>query len=238
MIKPIDKETKSEYINRSVSYLISNGLAEDESNAIMIAGSFFDTFTDSKVIELTVDEQGIDAIALVEEPAIEIDFLRFSKNKKLVFAQVDEDRRIVTGPALVPDKMIFRIDEKTKESFYVYFSKETVRDISEKYLIQSNNSSVNIEHEFAVKDISIIESWIVEDPELDKSKKLGYSLPTGTWMVSFKINNDEVWNDLVKKDMVKGFSIEGAFIHNFKKEELSKEDKLIQDINNIISQID
>lgn len=190
---------------------------------------------DLPVRELKVDEFGIDAIALVGDPAIEIDFLKFKKDKKILLAKVDEDKRIISGPALVPDKMIFRIDEKTKEEYYVYFSKETVAEISQTYLIKGKNDSTNIEHEVAVEDISIIESWIVEDSEFDKSAKLGFSLPVGTWFVSMKVNNDEVWDELVKKDLVKGFSIEGSFIQQFSKKKITEDEKLLIEIEEILN---
>ena len=193
----------------------------------------------TRIQELLIEEEfGIDAIALVEFPAIEVDFLKFSKQKEMVFAKVDNERQVVTGPALIPDKMIFRRDDITREEYYVYFSKETVRKISEKYLIEKNNDSVNIEHEVPVSDISLIESWIIDNPNVDKASHMGFNLPKGTWMVSMRVSNQHVWDKLVKQNLVKGFSIEGNFIEKYSKVLASKTENTYEQIKQIINQID
>ena len=171
-----------------------------------------------KCKELLVSDEGIDAIALVEFPAIEIDFQYFATEKmNVTFAKADMEKHILTGPAMVPDKLIYRYDPLTNEEYDVWFSKETVKQISEKYLLEGKQSSTNIEHEVPINDVTIVESWIVEDPSKDKAAVLGYDVPVGTWMVSMKVNNDEVWNNLVKEGEVKGFSIEGSFVEKFAK---------------------
>ena len=68
-----------------------------------------------------------------------------------------------------------------------------------------------MEHQVDIQGLSVVESWIIEDTDMDKSKKYGLSLPKGTWMVSVKVNNDDIWNNYVKEGKVKGFSIEGFF---------------------------
>jgi hypothetical protein len=73
--------------------------------------------------------------------------------------------------------------------------------------------SVNIEHdsERTVDDVTLVESWLVDDSEKDKSALYGYNLPKGSWMAKYKVNNDKVWDEYVKTGKVKGFSIEGIF---------------------------
>ena len=175
-----------------------------------------------KCIELLANEEGIDAIALVHDPAIEVDFLYFGTQKSNVsLARVDNEKHLITGAFMIPDKLIYRYDPQTNEEYDVWFSKDTVRKISEQYMINERQSSTNIEHEVPIEDVTIVESWIVEDTEMDKSKFLGYDLPVGTWFGTMKVNNQEVWDKLVKEGEVKGFSIEGSFVEKFSKKQFT-----------------
>ena len=197
-----------------------------------------------KCIELLESEEGIDAIALVEFPAIEVDFQYFASEKmNVTFAKADMEKRILTGPAMIPDKLIYRYDPRTNEEYDVWFSKETVRSIAEKYLIEGKQASTNIEHNTSIGDVTVVESWIVEDPAKDKAAVLGYDIPQGTWMISMKVNNDDVWNKLVKEGEVKGFSIEGSFVDKFAKIsevsiDIESDESLLENIINILKEID
>lgn len=192
-----------------------------------------------RIKELSIDDEtGIDAIALVEMPAVEIDFMYFNNTKEnITLAKVNEDKQIITGPAMIPDKMIYRYDPQTNEDYYVYFTKETVDRISQRYLIEQKQSSVNLEHELPISNVTLVESWIVTDPENDKAKALGFTVPKGTWMTSMKVNDKEIWDNLIKTKTVKGFSIEGYFISKYSKETPTDEITL-QKIKDLISQID
>jgi len=155
----------------------------------------------------------IDIISLVKRPAIEMGFLAFASEPEIehtpIKFTVDEEQRIITGPALIPDKLIYRIDPTDGTEYNGYFSADTVKAISEQYLAKHKQSNVNIEHEDMVDDICLSESWLVLDTKNDKSNVLGFSVPPMTWMVSMKVNNEDVWNELVKTGEVSGFSIEG-----------------------------
>ena len=121
------------------------------------------------------------------------------------------------GPALIPNKKIFRkFDE---QEYYIYFSEDTVKKASELFLTKGNQNNSTLEHEIKLNGLSVVESWIIEDEKQDKSNKYGFNLPVGTWMVSMKVNNDDVWNNYVKSGKVKGFSIEGHFIDAIKYEQ-------------------
>lgn len=197
-----------------------------------------------KCIELLGSEEGIDAIALVEFPAIEVDFQYFASEKtNLSFAKADMEKHILSGPAMIPDKLIRRYYPGTNEEYDGWFSKETVKKTSEKYLIKGKQAATNIEHELPVDDVTVVESWIVEDPAKDKAAFLGYDVPQGTWMISMKVNNDDVWNKLVKGGEVKGFSIEGAFVRKFAKvsepvEETDPDLELLNKIIDLVKNID
>jgi hypothetical protein len=195
---------------------------------------------DIPVKELLIDDEcGVDAIALVEMPAIEIDFLLFtSKQLNVTLAKVDKEKKIVCGPAMIPDKMIYRYNQETNEEFYVYFKKETIEKIAQKYLIEEKQSNVNLEHELPLQNISLVESWIVIDPEKDKASALGYVVPEGTWMISMKINDDKIWNDMIKSEVVKGFSIEGFFVEKFAKHIDVTDEEVLQKIKELIEKID
>jgi len=188
-----------------------------------------------KIIELIIDENeelsGVDAVSIVEFPAIESNFI--SLNKQLELAKVDDEKRILMGAALIPNKHIYR--RNGKDEYYIFFSNETVRKASELFLINSNQNNATLEHDKELKDLSIVESWIVEDTDMDKSKKYGLNAPVGSWVVSMKVNNDVIWNDFVKTGKVKGFSIEGYFADKLEMSlQQEKELELVNKIKDII----
>jgi len=124
----------------------------------------------------------------------------------------DEDQQIITGPAMRPWQMIPRKDEKTGEIFHVYFSADTVKKLSEKFLREHKQHLTDINHSMNPnEENTLIESWIVEDPEMDKSVALGFKPAKGDWYTSYKINNPETWKQ-IKEGKLNGFSIAGQFI--------------------------
>ena len=166
-----------------------------------------------KIVELIIDEEqelsGIEAISIVDEPAIEENFIALSKQHEIKLAEVDKEKKILMGAALVPNKNIYR--RNGEDEYYIFFSEDTVRKASELFLMRGNQNKSTLEHQAELYGLSVVESWIIEDDVHDKSRKYDMDLPVGTWMVSMKVNNDEVWNDYVKTGLVKGFSIEGYF---------------------------
>ena len=168
-----------------------------------------------RIVELILDDQqlasGIDAISIVEAPAIESNFIAL-KSHEIKFAQVDAEKRILMGPVLIPDKPIYRkqVMNGEMQEFYVYFSKNTVSRASQMFLMKGKQGNATIEHELAVQGVCMVETWIKEDMEKDKSAIYGMNDPIGTWMGCLKVSNDEVWAD-AKDGKFKGFSIEGYF---------------------------
>lgn len=164
------------------------------------------------IIELFIDENddvsGIEAVSIVENPAIEEDFIAL-KNHEVRFAEVNKEKRILMGAALIPNKPIYRRNED--KDYYIYFSRDTVRKASELFFIKGNYNKSTLEHGKALSGLVAVESWLVEDPKKDKSAAYGMDMPKGTWMLSMKVMNDDVWNNYVKTGKVKGFSIEGYF---------------------------
>ncbi len=167
-----------------------------------------------KFFELVLDEEkmlhGIDAISIVEHPAIEEDFITMSKEQKMEFKEVDQEKKILMGAAMIPEKPIYRVDGD--QEYYVFFTKETIKRASELYLMNGKQGNATLEHQEKISGLSLVESWIIEDPEKDKSRAYGLDYPVGTWMVSMKVNNDDIWEEYVKSGKVKGFSIEGWFM--------------------------
>lgn len=167
-----------------------------------------------KFFELVLDEEkllhGIDAISIVEHPAIEEDFITMSKEHKFEFKEVDKEKRILMGAAMIPDKPIYRVDGE--EEYYVFFTKDTIRRASELYLMNGKQNNATLEHEEKISGLSLVESWIIEDTDKDKSRAYDLQYPVGTWMVSMKVNNEDIWEEYVKSGKVKGFSIEGWFM--------------------------
>jgi len=183
-----------------------------------------------RIVELIIENfnDGIDAISLVDRPAIESNFIALNEDIKIEFKEVDKERGILMGAALIPNKQIFR--KGKDEDYYVYFSKDTVRQASEMFFKNGNQSKATLQHDKAINGMTVVESWIVENSEKDKSNLYGFSYPEGTWVISMKADNPEVKED-VKNGKIKGFSIEGYFTDKI---ELMQESKLIEKIKEIL----
>ena len=165
-----------------------------------------------ETVELFIDESreedGIEAISLVEFPAIEENFVALSKHK-VEFKTVDSEKRIIVGLALVPDKPIYR--RRGDYEYNIVFSKETVRKASELYLKRLKLNNATLEHdEQMTSGVSVVQSWIVEDPKRDKTAIYGLNAVEGAWAVVMKIDNEKVWGE-VKAGKYLGLSIEGMF---------------------------
>ena len=160
-------------------------------------------------------DNGVFAISLVEDPAIEELFVYMSKDHQMVkLAEVDKEKRILMGPVLIPNKEIPRHDDETGEEYSIVFTPAVVERAAQLFMQQQKNNNATIEHtEKSIPDVSVVESWIIENSEKDKSNAYGMSFPKGTWMAVMKINNDDVWQNYVKAGKVKGFSLEGLFGH-------------------------
>lgn len=199
-----------------------------------------------EVYEVVMDddapETGVQAISLVESPAMEhfAEFITLSneqakKVSKMELATVDEEKRLLMGAVLVPNKPVYRRDGA--EEYYIIFSKDTISKASQLYMKQSNQSAATYEHQMDVNGMTVVETWLKEDMINDKSAKYGLNAPVGSWIVSMKAENDEVWQD-AKSGKVKGFSIEGYFVPKLR-EDLSKQkteaEKTLETIKEILT---
>jgi hypothetical protein len=154
-------------------------------------------------------------------------------HKQLMF--MDDEKRIIVGAAMVPNKMIHRYDALGNK-YFVFFSKKTIEKMAQKFLRQKRTDETSVEHDgrkLGAEKVWITESWVSEDPEKDKSAAYGFNLPTGTWFVSMKVEDDEVWK-MIKEKSLTGFSVEGLFAE---KSIFSKEDKQINQIKAILKSI-
>ncbi len=195
-----------------------------------------------KIIELILDEEqeesGIEAISIVESPAIESDFVTLN-SQEIKLAEVDKEKKILLGALLIPNKPIYRNGDEG--DYYIFFSKNTIAKASQMYLKNGYQNNSTLEHEQALNGLTLVESWIVADEVQDKSRKYGLNVPVGTWMGAVKVNNDEIWSEYVKTNKVKGFSIEGYFADKMERpkepvqEDLSKDEKTLIKIKEILN---
>ena len=190
-----------------------------------------------KLIELILDDDeaiGVEAISVVENPAIESDFIALN-NQEIKLAEIDKEKRLLMGALLIPNKPIYR--KSGEDEYYIFFCKDTISKASQLYLQNGNQSEATLEHDADLKGLTLVESWIVEDKQKDKTALYGLDVPVGTWMGSVKVENDEIWNDYVKTGKVKGFSIEGYFADKLEKPkaELSSDQKQLEELKKILS---
>jgi hypothetical protein len=153
--------------------------------------------------------KGVFAISLVNAPATEETFIAMAKQEKIVkFAKVDEEQRILMGLVLQPDQLIYRVDEDGNE-FEMFFSAETIKDFSQNFFQSGFQLNSKLEHDEPIEGVTFVESWLVENPKVDKSAAFGLEYPKGSWLVSMKVDNDDIWNNYIKTGELKGFSIDG-----------------------------
>ena len=139
-----------------------------------------------------------------------------SIRNEMSFSVFSMEEKMVVGPAMVPDKMIIRRNEITGEIYYVYFTEETIKKLQQKFMIEKLLDKTNVEHgRKFLNGVSVVESWIVDDPQHDKQQVFGMNYPKGTWMVSMKIEDDAIWNK-IKEGKLNGYSVQGYFLEKAK----------------------
>lgn len=172
------------------------------------------------------------AISMVEAPAMESDFVALAEqaeDKVQAFLESDE-RHMVYGAALIPDKEIYR--NNGEQEYYISFTKESIEKMSQEFMKQFRQNEVTLDHEKMANDITITESWLVEDPYKDKANALGIDVPQGTWMLGMKVNEIDTW-ERVKNHELKGFSVESMI----SLEDFSKQNNTNMTDNEMLSKI-
>ena len=182
------------------------------------------------------ETQGIYALSVVENPAMEDLWVALSEQpQQIEFAKVDEDKRLLLGAALIPNKKIYRNIDGNE--FYITFSEATIEKLAHEFFKNQANNNSSLEHEVKLEGMSVVEGWIVEDPDNDKSNAYGKKYEKGTWVTMMKVDNDEMW-EKVKSEEIKGFSIDavlGLTKLNLKSEiEMTNEvkDSIVNDVLN------
>lgn len=188
-----------------------------------------------KIFKLLVndnDDTGMDAISLVEHPAVEVDFLAFDKMELITFS---DEKREITGPVCLADTPIYRFNMSLGDH-YIIFTKDVIKSMMLKYFKNNLNNQVNIEHEGdMITGLTMIESYI-KDSGRNVSPNEFKDIPDGSWIATFKVENDEVWNDIKKLKSLKGFSLQGLFqygdevVDSPKKEEEQSYDEWLDEL--------
>jgi hypothetical protein len=187
-----------------------------------------------KVIEYGLgenDEYGVYAISLVDEPAIEVDFVALNKDRILLARVQDGEKRMLYGPALIPNQAIVRYD-KQGQKYFIKYSPETIEKTAQEFLKRNLHHNHTVQHELPVAGLTVVESWIKQGA--DKGQEFGFDLPDGTWMIGVKVEDETTW-EAVKQGVLKGFSIEGFFVPE--KEEVYNESELEAILTSLVSEI-
>lgn len=181
-----------------------------------------------KVFYIRVNDEditGIDAISLVDMPAVEKNFLCFSEEKQPVKMKFDNSKHIITGVVCLADTPIYRYNERMGE-YYVVFTKETIEKMVEKFAKMDLFKSVNLQHDDKqfVDDVYMIESYIT-NKERGISPAEFSDIPDGSWIASYKIDNESLWDEIINGDKLNGFSLQGMFEleEKFSKQEQKEE---------------
>lgn len=177
-------------------------------------------------------ESDVTAISLVEMPAIEENYIALAKQKPQQILLEKEEKRIVCGAVLIPNRPIYRWTPDLGD-FYLEFTSEVIEKLAFDYMKKNNNSSVTLDHETNASNVYLVESWI-KTTENDKSNDLGFNLPVGTWFASMRVDDEETWQR-VKNEELNGFSIE-SFV-SLEELNLSKVDRNMEDNKSLLEQI-
>ncbi len=178
--------------------------------------------------------EGLGKIVIVEKPTTSIQETAGTRWANLQFS-IDDEKRIVSGPAMIPNKMIPRRNEQG-EPYYIFFSKETIRKMAERFFKLNKHNNTDRQHDWQItQKNTLLESWISEDQMYDKAYKMGFALPQGTWYLSYKINDEETWKE-IKEGKIKGFSLAGGFIEKLANDRAQQ--AMLTSIKEIIKQID
>lgn len=183
--------------------------------------------------ELTIEEDKdeVFAISLVDQPAMDSDFVLLSKEQKEVhLSAFNEEKQLIVGAVMIPNKAIYRRDGD--KEYNIYFSKETVEKASELFLQRENNSQFTLEHNNVIDNVSVVQSWLSNG---DESRYGLDNIKEGTWMIAAKVNSKDMWN-YVKQGDVYGFSLEGRFtdkLRNDKRVSTYSDQMLDAIVNNI-----
>ena len=191
-----------------------------------------------RIVKCVIDENGklgLTAMGLVDVPAIEENWVALS-SEKVKLSSVDKERRMLYGAALIPEKLILRID-KNNEEYYMKFERETIERLAHDFYKKNLHHTTNLQHQYPVTGVTIVESWLKEGNS-DKSLALGLSdLPDGTWFIGAKVDDDSVWEE-VKAGAIRGFSIEGMFTEqSVEMHAMNVESLLIKEIENVLASL-
>ena len=141
--------------------------------------------------------KGVYGISLVDQPAMEGDFIQFSKQEEVKFAEVDKSKRRVMGLVLEPNKLVYR--NQGGEEFNVMFEAQDIEDVAYNFQTQKNQNNSTIQHSGeSIEGVSFVETWLIENPKMDKSVNFGFEYPKGSWMAVMQIENEDVWLNYVK----------------------------------------
>lgn len=166
-----------------------------------------------KVFKIRIDDDeslGMDAISLVESPAVEVNFLVFNKDRKLNFTSMDEEKKEITGVVCLADTPIYRVSKELGEH-YIVFEKDTIKKMILRYFKNGLSNQVNIEHQGPmIKGLTMIESYI-KDSSRNISPVEFEEVPDGSWICTYKVDNDAVWEEIKQNHTLKGFSLQGWF---------------------------
>lgn len=165
-----------------------------------------------KVFWIKIDENtGVDCISLVQSPAVEKDFLCFNKEDKPINLKFDNSKHIITGVVCLADTPIYRYNEKYGE-YYVVFSKETIEKMVQKFAKDDLFKSVNLQHDdnSFVEGVYMVESYITNKERGINPVEFS-DIPDGSWIASYKVENELLWNEIVNGNKLNGFSLQGMF---------------------------
>lgn len=203
------------------------------------------------------DGTEVDKISLVEDPAIQVNFIAFNKDgskkneyQNQKFKIQDASKRMLTGVFMAANKPIYRVDKETGEEYYVIFEAQDIERAVKKFFKGNQSGRINIEHSDMAPGCYVMDSWFIRDPQNNPLKSFGFEVNTGDWCGTVYVEDEKLWNEYIKTGKLKGFSVEGLFkfgdkklINTFNSDEdrldfTADELKIIEDIARMLADED
>lgn len=170
------------------------------------------------------DGTEVNFVSLVEDPAIQMDWVAFSstgemkKEQNFKFKIDNAQKQMLSGVFMIPDKPIYRVDKETGEEYFVVFTADDIERAVKKFFKNGYNNNINVEHSTLAPGCYVMDSWFIRDSDSNPVKKFGFNdLPVGTWVGTVHVEDENMWNEFVKTGKIKAFSVEGLFKFGDKK---------------------
>ena len=170
------------------------------------------------VFSVNVDDPGcsISTMSLVDDPAMSIDMVCFSKEQKMNFSIQDESQHNILTCLVRVDFPILRLTEDGNP-YYIVFNKDTAKVLCQRLMTDGMQQNISVDHNGKLIQGIHLQEVFIKDSSLGISPVGFEDAADGSLMGVYHIEDEALWNDCIE-GRFKGISIESLLgIEEFKK---------------------